>query len=98
MLRSNLGIPESLAVTRDGDKMIVQGSEGTLGVYHFPSLLEDAPEDYFRAVTFRNSRLSISQSMLTTDDQLLIFSYEHLSNPTNNGIRLWALQAQPFVR
>jgi len=98
VLKTNLGVPEFLAVTQDGDKMIVQGNEGSLGIYHFPSLLGDAPEDYFRAVTFRNSRLSISKSLLTTDDQLLIFSYEHLSNPSNNGIRLWALQTQPFVR
>ena len=98
VLRSNLGVPESLAITRDGDKMMVLGSEGCLGIYHLPSLLGDDPDDYFRAVTFRNSSLSISKSMLTTDDQLLIFSYEHLSNPSNNGIRLWALQAQPSVR
>ena len=97
-LKTNLGVPESLALTRDGDKMIVLGSGGSLGIYHLPSLLRDNPEDNFRAVTFRNSRLSISQSLLTTDDQLLIFSYEHLSNPLNNGIRLWALQTQPFVR
>ena len=98
VLRSNLGIPELLAITRDGDKMMVQGSEGSLGIYHLPSLLGDDPEDYYKAVTFRNSRLSISKSMLTTDDQLLIFCYEHLENPSNNGIRLWALQAQPFMR
>jgi len=98
ILRSNLGIPESLAITRDGDKMMVLGSEGSLGIYHLPSLLGDDSDDYYRAVTFRNSRLSISKSMLTTDDQLLIFSYEHLSNPANNGIRLWALQTQLFVR
>jgi hypothetical protein len=98
VLKTNLGIPESLALTRDGSKMIVQGSEGSLGIYHLPSLLEDDPEEFFRAITFRNSRLSISKNMLTTDDQLLIFSYEHLTNPSNNGIRLWALQAQPFVR
>ena len=98
VLKTNLGVPESVALTQDGDKMIVQGSEGSLGIYHLPSLLEDDPEDFFRAITFRNSRLSISKKLLTTDDQLLIFSYEHLTNPSNNGIRLWALRAQPFVR
>jgi len=98
VLRTTLGIPESLATTQDGDKMIVMGSGGSLGIYHLPSLLEDHPEDYFRAVTFRNSKLSISKSLLTTDDQLLIFSYEHLSNPSNSGIRLWALRTQPSVR
>jgi len=98
VLKTNLGVPESLAVTQDGDKMIVLGSEGSLGIYHLPSLFEDDPEDYFRAVTFRNSGLSISKSLLTTDDQLLIFSYEHLLNPSNSGIRLWALQMQPFVQ
>jgi WD40 repeat protein len=98
ILRSNLGIPESLALTRAGSKMIVQGSEGSLGIYHFPSLLGDDPEEHYRAVTFRNNRLSISKNILTTDDRLLIFSYEHLSNPSNNGIRLWALQATPSVR
>jgi len=98
ILKTNLGVPESLALTQDGDKMIVQGSEGSLGIYHLPSLLEDDPEDFFRAITFRNSRLSISKNLLTTDDQLLIFSYEHLTNPSNNGIRLWALRTQPFVR
>ena len=98
VLKTNLGIPESLTLTQDGDKMIVLGSEGSLGIYHLPSLLEDDPEDYYRAVTFRNSRLSISKSLLTSDDQLLIFSYEHLLHPSNNGIRLWALQAEAFVR
>ena len=97
VLKTNLGVPESLAITKDGDKMVVLGSEGSLGIYHLPSLLADDTDDY-RAVTFRNSRLSISKSVLTTDDQLLIFSYEHLSNPLNNGIRLWALQTQSFVR
>ena len=98
VLETNLGIPESLAITQDGDKMVVQGSEGSLGIYHLPSLLGDSPEEFYKAVTFRNSMLSISRSLLTTDDRLLIFSYEHLSNPSNNGIRLWALQTQPFVR
>ena len=98
VLKTNLGVPESLALTRNGDKMIVQGSEGSLGIYHLPSLLEDDPDEFFRAITFRNSRLSISKNLLTTDDQLLIFSYEHLTDPSNNGIRLWALRAQPFVR
>ena len=98
VLKTNLGVPESLTITQDGDKMIVLGSEGSLGIYHLPSLLEDDPEDYFRAVTFRNSSLSISKSVLTTDDQLLIFSYEHLLNPSNSGIRLWALQTQQFVQ
>jgi WD40 repeat protein len=99
ILKTNLGIPESLAITRDGDKMIVLGSGGTLGIYHLPSLLgDDESEDFFRAVTFRNSKFSISKNLLTTDDQLLIFSYEDASNPLNNGIRLWALQSQSFVR
>ena len=98
VLKTNLGIPKTLALTRDGDKMVILGSEGSLGIYHLPSLLGDNPEDSYRAVTFRNSRLSISKSLLTTDDQLLIFSYEHVSNPSNNGIRLWALQTQPFVQ
>ena len=98
VLKTNLGVPESLALTQDGDKMVVLGSEGSLGIYHLASLLADDPENDYRAVTFRNSEFSISRSLLTTDDQLLIFSYEHLSNPLNNGIRLWALQAQPFVQ
>ena len=93
VLKTNLGVPESLAITEDGDKMVVLGSEGNLGIYHLPSLLTDDSGDY-RAVTFRNSKLSISKSLLTTDDQLLIFSYEHLTNPSNNGIRLWALKTQ----
>jgi len=98
VLKTNLGVPESLAITQDGDKMVVLGSEGGLGIYHLPSLLAGDSEDYFKAVTFRNSELSISKSLLTTDDRLLIFSYEHLSNPSNNGIRLWALQTQSLVQ
>ena len=98
VLRTNLGVPESLAITQDSDKMIVLGNEGGLGIYHLPSLLEDNPEDYYRAVTFRNSKLSISKNLVTTDNQLLIFSYEHLSDPQNNGIRLWALQELPSVQ
>ena len=97
VLKTNMGVPESVALTRDGNKMVVLGSGGSLGIYHLPSLLRDNPEDNFRAVTFSNSKLSISKSLLTTDDQLLIFSYEHLSDPSNNGIRLWTLQSQPTM-
>ena len=98
VLETGLGIPESLFITRDGDKMIALGNVGSLGIYHLPSLLGENPEDHIRAVTFRNSRLSISKSLVTSDDQLLIFSYEHLSNPSNCGIRLWSLQPEPFVQ
>jgi len=98
VLKMNMGVPESLSLTRDGDKMIVLGNAGSLGIYHLPSLIKEDSEDPFRAVTFRNHDLSISQSLLTTDDQLLIFSYEHVSNPLSNGIRLWALQSQPSVQ
>jgi WD40 repeat protein len=98
VLEADLGVLESLAITRDGDKMIARGNEGSLGIYHLPSLLTADSEYYHRAVTFRNSKLSISKCLLTSDDQVLIFSYEHLLNPANSGIRLWALQPQPFVR
>ena len=98
VLDTGLGVPESLLITRDGDKMIALGNVGSLGIYHLPSLLGENPEDHVRAVTFRNSRLSISNSLITSDDQLLIFSYEHLSNPSNCGIRLWSLQPEPFVQ
>ena len=98
VLETNLGVLESLSITRDGDKLIALGNEGCLGIYHLPSMLRDESAGNFRAVTFHNSGLSISKFLVTTDDQLLIFSYEHLSNPLNSGIRLWALQPQPFVR
>ena len=98
VLETKLGVPESLAVTQDGDKMIALGNEGNLGIYHLPSLLGVESEGYFRAVTFRDSRLSVSKCLLTADDQFLIFCYEHLSNPANSGIRLWALQPQGFVQ
>jgi WD40 repeat protein len=97
-LATSLGIPESLLITRDGDKMVVLGNEGSLGIYHLPSLRGESPEDPHRSVTFRNSRLSITQSLMTLDNQILIFSYEHLLNPLNSGIRLWSLQAQAFVQ
>jgi len=97
ILETNLGVPESLFITRDGDKIIALGKEGGLGIYHLPSILGHKPMEDIRAVTFRNSRLSISKCLLTSDDQLLIFSYDHLTNPSNNGIRLWALQPQSFV-
>jgi hypothetical protein len=103
VLETNLGIPESISLTRDGDKIIARGNEGSLGIYHLPSVLEnalgehDCAEDY-RAITFRNSKLSISKSLLTSDDQLLIFSYEHLEYPDNCGIRLWSLHPQAFVQ
>lgn len=97
ILETNLGIPESILLTQDGDKIITRGNEGSLGIYHLPSILQNDFAEHYRAVTFRNSRLSISQSLLTSDDQLLIFSFEHLSNPLNSGIRLWSLQAQAFI-
>ena len=98
ILETNLGVPESLLITQDGDKIIALGNEGCLGIYHFHSLFGDDTEEHFRAVTFRNSKLSISKCLVTSDNQLLIFSYEHTSNPSNNGIRLWSLQPEPFVQ
>jgi len=102
VLETNLGIPESFSLTQDSDKIIVRGNEGSLGIYHLPSILENTlgehySTEYHRAITFRNSRLFISTSLTSSDDLLLIFSYEHLSNPANNGIRLWSLQSQAFV-
>jgi WD40 repeat protein len=97
VLETNLGVPESLFITQDGDKIIAQGSEGCLGIYHLPSLVGDDPESYYRAVTFRNSKFSISKCLVTSDDQLVIFSYDDLSNPSNNGIRLWSLLSQSLV-
>ena len=93
-LETRLGVPKSLLITQDNDKMVVLGNEGSLGIYHLPSLFENNPDYHRRAVTFRNSRLSISKCLLTQDDQLLIFSYEHLSNLSNSGIRLWSLEPQ----
>ena len=98
ILETSLGVPETLAITRSGDKMVALGNEGSLGIYHFPSLLNGESDGDYRAVVFRNSRLSILECLLMLDDQLLIFSYEHLSNPSNSGIRLWSLRAEAFVR
>ena len=98
ILEADLGVLESIALTRDGDKMIALGSEGSLGIYHLPSLLEGDSAGDYQAVTFRNGKLAVSEALLTADDQLLIFSYEHLSNPSNCGIRLWPLQPQAFVQ
>ena len=97
-LETRLGVPGELLITRDDDKMIVLGNEGSLGIYHLPSLFDNSPDYHRWAVTFRNSRLSISQCLTTSDDQLLIFSYEHLMNSSNSGIRLWPLLPQTFVR
>jgi len=91
LLETSLGIPESLLVTQDGDKMIARGNEGSLGIYHLPSLLRGDSEAPCQSVMFHNRKLSISQCVLTGDDQFLIFSYEHLLNPANSGIRLWSL-------
>ena len=91
VLETSLGIPESLLVTQDGDKLIALGTEGSLGVYHLPSLMRGDPDAVCRSVTFRNSKLSISKCLLTGDDQCLIFSYEHLLDPANSGLRLWSL-------
>ena len=98
VLEASLGIPESLAITQDGDKMMMRCKEGSLGIFHLPSLLAADPEYYLQAIAFRNSGLSISESLLTSDDKVLIFSYEHLPNTFSGGIRLWALQPEPFVR
>jgi WD40 repeat protein len=97
VMETRLGVPVSLSVTEETDKMIIRGDEGSLGIYHLPSLLGGAAEEDVQAVTFRNSKLSISHCLLTPNDQLLIFSYEHLSKSSNNGIRLWPLQPQPFT-
>jgi WD40 repeat protein len=95
LLETNLGIPEALLITQDGDKLIALGDVGSLGIFHLPSLLEGDSEALDRSVTFRNRRLSISQCLLLGDEQqFLIFSYEHLQNPANSGIRLWSLD--PF--
>jgi WD40 repeat protein len=97
ILEANLGVPTSLLVTQDGDKMVALSKDGSLGIYHLPSLSNNKSTDFFRAVTFRNSKLSISECLLTLDDQLLIFCYENLLNSTNSGIRLWSLQSQSFI-
>jgi WD40 repeat protein len=98
LLETSLGIPETLLVTQDGDKMIARGNEGSLGIYHLPSLLGGDSAVPSQSVTFRNRKLSISQCFLTGDDQCLIFSYEHLLNSANSGIRLWSLQPYSFVQ
>ena len=98
ILETNLGIPETLLLTQDGEKMMTLGREGSLGIYHLPTLLGYHTFDDVRAITFRNSRLSISKCVLTSDDQLLIFSFDHLTNASNNGIRLWALRPQAFLQ
>ena len=97
ILETGTGVPESLTITQGGDKMVVLGNEGSLGIYHFPSLLGGASDGNYRSVMFRNSRLSISECLFTLDDQFLIFSYEHLSNPSDSGIRLWSLQTKTFL-
>ena len=98
VLETNLGVPRLVVLTHDGDKMIALGNEGSLGIYHFPSLLLGDSSEDFRRITFRNSRLPISNCLLSQDDQLLIFSYEHLVDPQNSGIRLWPLYPQAFVQ
>ena len=98
VLETNLGVVESLSITDDGDKVIALGNEGSLGIYHLPVLWSDDSLEHCRAITFRNSQLSISKSLVTADDQLLIFSYEHLLNPLNSGIRLWSLRAGTFMQ
>lgn len=98
LLETSLGIPKSLLVTQDGDKMIALGHEGSLGIYHLPSLLGGDSEAPCQSVTFRNRKLSISQCFLTEDDQFLIFSYEHLLNPANSGIRLWSLHPYSLIQ
>jgi len=99
VLETCLGIPMSLLVTKNGDKLIALGDEGSLGIFHFPSLLEGDSEALHRSVTFRNKRLSISQCLLMgADQQFLIFSYEHLLNPSNSGIRLWSLYPYSLVQ
>ena len=98
VVKTSLGVPESLLITQDGSKMIARGNEGSMGIYHLPSLLEDTFKDDLRTITFRNSRLSISKCLLTTDSELLIFGYEHLSDPSNSGIRLWQLLPQPLIQ
>jgi len=97
VLETNVGVPESLYLSKDGDKMILLGNEGSLGVYHFPSLLDGVDEE-LRSITFRNRNLSITKCLLTSDDELLIFGYEQLSNPLNSGIRVWSLEAKGLVR
>gem|GEM_PF-2542377 len=102
VLESELGVLESFLITRDGNKMVALGKEGSLGIYHFPSLTSNLltsgnSTENFRAIFFRNNRLAISKCLITLDDQLLIFSYEHLPNPENSGIRLWPLYPQAFV-
>ena len=99
LLETSLGIPETLLVTQNGDKLIALGDEGSLGIFHLPSLLAGDPEALHRSVTFRNRRLSISECLLMGyDQQYLIFSYEHLLNPANSGIRLWSLYPYALVR
>ena len=103
VLTTSLGIPETILVTQDGGKMIAQGSEGSLGIYHFPTLFGGEKSEDIPQLTFRNTRLSISKSLLTADDQLLIFDYNQLSSPRtgqskSGGIYLWPLYTQAFVQ
>ncbi|MCL2005296.1 MAG: hypothetical protein FWG73_03940 [Planctomycetaceae bacterium] len=95
VLDANLGILHALLLTKDGEKLVARGGEGGLAIFHLPSLSSD---ESFLPIRFRHSRLSIDHCLLTSDDQMLIFSYEHLSNSSNSGIRLWPLQTQTFVQ
>jgi hypothetical protein len=97
VLETNQGIPETLLVTSDGNKMIVLGKEGSLGIYHLPSVLEKKAEEISQAISFHNSKLSISKCQITSDNQLLIFCYDHLTDPANNGVRLWPLQPNGLI-
>jgi len=98
VFESNLGVLESLLITQNGNKMVALGKEGCLGIYSFPSLMGGKNSENFQGITFRNSELLISKCLITSDDLLLIFSYEHLADPVNSGIRLWPLCPQAFVQ
>jgi WD40 repeat protein len=97
VLEANLGVPEFIAATQDGDKLIAMGNEGGLSIYHLPSVLQPEKMESIRSITLRNSKLSISRCAITSDNRMLIFSYDNLSNLSNNGIRLWTLLPQPFI-
>ena len=108
VLETGLGTICSLLLTKDNEKMIALGSEGGLGIYHLPSMANDFlddgsmptdnAEESFIPVVFRNGSLSINKCLLTSDEQILIFSYKHLTNPDNSGIRLWPLHYELFLQ
>jgi WD40 repeat protein len=103
IIDGNQGIIQKVLVSKSGEKLISLGGDGSLTIYRLPIESENAADNgadeaELRSLVFRNRELPITESLLTSDDEWLVFSYTNQQAPANSGIRLWSLKLQELLR